>query len=331
MSFYSKKVYAALAFGELVRRFISGFQHKPQLFITGHCVGGLLAQIVTYTIKHCCLDALGRAVDLEAAEKNEFGINTFVFDAPPAFKTILRSVKAIENPLTERCFNMPIINFISDLELIKNNPHIGPHVGIIIALKDNKDLATPTKWRKISKVSVHALQRVKDIRFGKSRVVAEVVETQKISLSNFTKAEVLVLHVFPFLSSIDESWKQFIPEFKVCDRYIQTSKEATDFIPKFRFFVRQNMKKIHTVAQIIESFFTKAMWSSTIVRKNDCCEDLLLQDDIVKRFQNVPNGSIIGGFGTFNEQKFFRAYFRTQFQNYTASNFRCTPKIPRQK
>jgi ankyrin repeat protein len=124
---------SAFTFGEEVRKLISKFKCKPMLIITGHSLGGYLAQIITYTIIYCFVDEDGIVCSREEPS-DDFGIYTVVFDSPPAY-TQISSIDP-RNPVQFARFRLPITNVIYKVNAVNNTPLLGQHLGQVLAVKE---------------------------------------------------------------------------------------------------------------------------------------------------------------------------------------------------
>jgi len=129
------EVDSAFTFGEKVRELINEFKCKPMLLITGHSLGGYLAQIITYTITYCYADE-DKKVKSRDVPNDDFGIYTAVFDAPAAFTQIC-SIDP-HDPLDLKRLELPIVNFVKDVNLINSNSMVGPHLGLVVGIEDFK-------------------------------------------------------------------------------------------------------------------------------------------------------------------------------------------------
>lgn len=341
------EVNSAFTFAERVRRLISKFKQKPQIFITGHSLGGFLAQIATYTIRNCYyLDEDGKARKLLKPSEAEFGLNTFVFDAPAAFRQILRIAKAIEDPLTERCINLPINNYIVDANLINCNSKIGPHVGLIIKLKKKQHLSTPTRWQRLKNISVHGINNFKDVGDleNAKRILhlpsaeAEDFDVRHIPMVNFTIEEQEALHRIPFLILVDTPLNCFLSKYAFVKKSIKLFDEGVlpeCFIPKVRFYVSQNNHKIINSAQLVENENASTMSDLMKALSNEVEDlDFELNELIVKQISSLPSGSRIGGLETDQSQQLFARLLCNSTPDYYCvefSNFMKQDKTRREK
>lgn len=123
---------SAFTFAEKVRKLILKFKCKPLLLITGHSLGGYLAQIITYTITYCYVDDCGTIRSREEPSE-DFFIYTVVFDSPAAFKQIC-SIDP-HDPIKFERLILPITNFVFKINLVNSFRLIGPHLGQVLALK----------------------------------------------------------------------------------------------------------------------------------------------------------------------------------------------------
>jgi hypothetical protein len=125
----------AFTFGEKVRELILKFKCKPMLLITGHSLGGYLAQIITYTIIYCFVDK-DKTVKSRDEPSDDFGIYTVVFDSPPAY-TQISSIDP-RNPVQFARFRLPITNLIVKINAVNNTSSLGQHLGQVLAVKEFK-------------------------------------------------------------------------------------------------------------------------------------------------------------------------------------------------
>ena len=151
---------SAFTFGETVRKLINNFTCKPMLLITGHSLGGFLAQLITYTITYCYVDIDGEVRSREEPT-DDFGIYTIVFDSPAIYDHI-RSIDA-RDPIKSERFILPIINFVADVNLINTNSWIGKHLGIVLVIKDFNCTGEASKRERAANLPLHLLKTFENI------------------------------------------------------------------------------------------------------------------------------------------------------------------------
>jgi len=241
---------SAFTFGEKVRRLILKFKSQPQLLITGHSLGGYLAQMLTYTVKNCRVDdETGHVLKVEPPSWN-IHPHTVVFDSPPCFERIQKI--ANENPITIKSLWLDVRNFIKLPNPINSEKSLGKQMCSVVSVDGALE-----KPKLVSQVNSHFIANFADTDPLKWRQVVELanaetreLDARKIPLQTFECSEVELLPALPSLRVTHSSLYADLPEFRFLGDSVQVGEgvEMSTFVPYVRLLIRkhrEDLKKSH--------------------------------------------------------------------------------------
>jgi ankyrin repeat protein len=309
LNYKGGEINSAFTFGEKVRQLILKFKCKPMLLITGHSLGGYLAQIVTYTIKNFYLNE-ARTVCFRSEPSEDFGIYTMVFDSPAAYKQIC-SIHP-HDPLDMKRFNLPIVNFVNDVNLVNCNSWIGPHFGIVLSIKafDKTGTASITK-RAINVKKTHPLENFIDIEINQCEKVVHLAGRKTVKYEKncipsvfFLTKMFELLYVYAYEAQSCDELKKKLPEFKISKFCVILKDEkvsAEEFIPRAHLVLKQFKKDLESGKCYSRDAMFYAMCRADM--KEDA-HDFCLNDEWKEKVGNWEDGTEIGGFESEEEMRF---------------------------
>jgi ankyrin repeat protein len=295
---------ASVKFGDRVRLLVNEFKVRPQVLVTGQGGGGLLAQLVTYSMKNLCVDE-GEVKILE--EKDE-GVHahTVVFEAPPAFRAIEKLAK---EPLDQDALRLAITNYISDEKLIECCATEGPHVGRVVFLRNSTQvnheqvdlLSSEQILTNVGSLNLQCKNfNLNDLKVVQSFAEAELEEpNQSFPWFFFSKSESKLL-TSEDSKQVSEKNKE-VPSFNFRGtlNYVMPSEViAVEFLARLRFILSRENSNI---TQEVTDDLPK--------------DGYKLNLNMTNYFEALDTGSVLKGFNSVQEMEFFALLF----QNSTSS------------
>jgi ankyrin repeat protein len=305
---------SAFTFGEKVRELILKFKCKckPMLVITGHSLGGYLAQIMTYAMTYCYLDEKG-IVRSKKEPTDEFGIYTMVFDAPAVSNQIFSIDE--RNPLDPKRFVLPIINFVKDKNCVNRTG--GPHLGQVIAITGFQDLETQNWLEMIwnrDPLPTHGMINFKDTDNQLFRTVENFPGKRTVPYDKkvipaifFFIEDFESLYAYAYAAQMSVELKKMLPEFtisKSCVILKDENASAEEFIPRAHRFLslhKDELKSGKFNGKQIVNMAIYNMWRAEM-KKDD--HELSLHEDWITTVQEWGDGTKIGGFTSYEEMRF---------------------------
>lgn len=277
-----EEIDSAFTFGENVRKLISAFKSnkcKPMLLITGQSYGGFLAQVVTYTIIYF-YEEKGKVISRNKSS-DDFGIYTMVFDSPAVYKTLC-SIEP-RDPLDMKRFNLPIVNF-SKSSSISNKSHI--HLGHL---------------RDISEIN--------EVDNSMSKQDKETVNCKNSEIQSlfFSRKNFELLHKFLFLAPMCAELVDKLPTFTLSNSRIFLFDEKVspeEFIARAHHFLSQYKQQLNKGEFNGKQIFDMAvykMWKAEMLKQ---FHNFQFNENLKKDFQELKDGTRIGGFQSFEELRF---------------------------
>ncbi|XP_059490662.1 uncharacterized protein LOC132205570 [Neocloeon triangulifer] len=257
------EINSAFTFSERVRKLVAEFKSPVQLFITGHSLGGYLAQMTTYTIRHLRIN--NNIVCKNSESENLIYPHTVVFDSPPCFDRIKKIAQ--ENPVTIKSLWLDITNFVVDGNLINSFSKLGPHLGMVISLKDSNQLASPSLWSLIKNVGLHGIANFNDIKGKEMSQLIDISRAKAVNFDSkllpwfaFDEREIESIKTVPFLTLTDRKSFDELPKFNFENGNIRMeSSNACEFIPRLRSFLLRHREKFQTAVAEVQNHFDSLM------------------------------------------------------------------------
>jgi Lipase (class 3) len=232
---------AAFTLGEEVRQLMKTFQRPPQLIITGHSLGGFLAQIAAYTIANFYVED-GKVLK---AVRPHWGIHPHVviFDSPSSFNMITKI--SGENPRTVASIWMDVTNFMVEKNVVNKSWTQGVHIGTLIKINSKDDL---TLFTRIGNVIIpfytHVLSNFSKIDLDSAEKVLDFykMETQPFDATvvlcvAFSMEEWDLLKLAKCL--LQDELAQELPYFNLQADKLTLKVASDEFVLKARYFVHK--------------------------------------------------------------------------------------------
>jgi len=238
---------SAATLGTICRGIVERMRGRVQLIVTGHSLGGYLAQVAAFTAQNYRLvDNQFCRVDLNVDV--EIHPHTVVFDSPACVEKIVSST--LVNPITPECLRLDITNYIITLNGANTNgfDQSCRHIGRVIVLKKHGDFKT-RGWVSLlcRPLSDHSIEYFKNIKNADSSLVVELNNAETMPLDPtvvpsfaFSQREFEQLKTLPLIRHIHS---QIIgkTDYDIYADRIKVSRTDIDtFVPKMRHFLRKN-------------------------------------------------------------------------------------------
>jgi len=294
------EINSAFTFGEKIRKLIGRFKSKIQLFITGHSLGGYLAQMVTFTIKHVCIK---NGAAHKNDNQNEIHPHTVVFDSPPCFDRIKQIAQ--ENPVSIKSLWLDVTNYVIDRNAINAFSKLGPHIGTVITLRDVNELKSPTLWSMLKNVGLHGINNFNEISQNElskfvdiSRADAVPFDPKIIPWFAFSEWEIESLKAVPYLALTDKKVFDELSNFQFIGNSIKQtgSVRKGEFIPQARYFLTKHREKFKGASKEVQKHFDSMMkeaWKLLYDSPNEISYSL--RDDLTESIKSYPDGAVISG------------------------------------
>jgi ankyrin repeat protein len=293
----------AFTFGEKVRRLLLEFKGRMQLLITGHSLGGYIAQMITYTIKNVCIRN-GKAVRYT---NKSFPIHphTEVFDAPPCYSRLVHISQ--ENPVSIDSVWLDITNYVICPNLVNGLKLLGFHLGQVICLSFPGDIErNPSTWSLVKNTSMHSLKNFEGIDTKNYSKVVDFLnmettpyEENVIPWFSFAKSELECLKNLTFLRAMDRQEFGELGDFKINDGsiHLQRGQNVRNFLPKARKFVRNKYAILMNAEDIIQSrFLDRSERMNVINRVEVDGVTTKIDDRTLESIAEWPSRTILNGF-----------------------------------
>jgi NACHT domain len=296
------EINCAFTLGEKVRVLITKFKCKPILMITGHSLGGYLAQIVTYTIINYYVDKYG-SVRYRNKLNDEFGIYTVVFDSPPASRLICSLDP--HDPIEMERLNLPITNFVANINFVNSSPFTGPHLGQVLAIQDFECLEKRSCWKIIKD---HVIKKFESFdprnccKVNNRSMRTLKYDTKSIPSNFFSAKNFERLKKYTFLTMVHPSFANLLPTFTISNSCIYLDDEkmsVEEFIPKANQFLSQFNDQLDR--DVTGSIDIYKRWEADTIKD---AHEFRLNEEWKQTLQNWKNGARIGGFESVTEMGF---------------------------
>lgn len=280
---------AAFTVGEEVRKLANKFKRRPQIIITGHSLGGFLAQIAAYTIANLYVE---NGEVLKVARPH-WGVHphVVVFDSPSCFNTITRI--SGENPRTVASVWMDVTNFMIERNVVNRSWYQGVHIGLLIRVKTSENLRSMNGWnlfhahelKFFSKVDLSSAESVIDI----TKNVKRPFDATEVPCFAFSMDEWDLLKTAKCL--LHDEVTNNLPGFSFDFHTIRLVEVDAEFVLKARRFVAQNRKKLNPHAIYLKQL--KRGLDFEIHASSPCQEKYFLDEHILEEVASWPNGSCV--------------------------------------
>lgn len=248
---------SAATVGAKARRILEQFHGRVHLIITGHSLGGYLAQLAAFAAQNLCIEN-GKFQTVDLDKCIEIYSHTVVFDSPPAADRIMQStfgnpIKSIEN------LRLDVTNYIKSANIINFYSATARHLGELIFVED--DDSNVLRFLNCLQMK-HALRHFETVDTAKKysvtdlcNLITEPLDESIIPSMTFSKREFEELQVLPLLKVIHSTIIAKQINFNICNNFVKVFDEKADsFVPRMRLFLLENRKLLKDHVQQIDGF-----------------------------------------------------------------------------
>lgn len=250
----NKHCNSAATVGAIAREFLEQFHGRMHLIITGHSLGGYLAQLAAFAAQNLhIVDGEFKTVDPDKCI--EIYPHTVVFDSPAAAERILQST--FVNPVSIESLRLDVTNYIKCGNMVNHYSEQTRHLGRMIYVKS--DSLNPLKfnyWR--MNHSIHLFGSVdcddKCEVVDLNNLITEPLDEFSIPSMAFSKNEYDALQILPVLKTFPSKTELKL-NFNLNRDSIQIFNEKPDiFVPRMRLFLLNNKELLKDYVKKIRNF-----------------------------------------------------------------------------
>jgi Lipase (class 3) len=247
---------SAATVGALIRDILEPFHGRVHLIITGHSLGGYLAQLAAFAAKNLrIVDGKFQSVDHENCV--EIYPHTVVFDSPAATERILQSTFA--NPINIESLRLDVTNYVKCGNIANNLLKTTRHLGRVIFVKNDESKQLKFSYSiPIAKHTIDLFESIDDDQkfevVDLNNRITEPLDESFISSLAFSKKEYTALQILPLLKTLPTKTELYL-NYNLCGDSVRIFNEnPKSFVPRMRLFLLENSELLKHPVQKIKKF-----------------------------------------------------------------------------
>jgi len=299
---------SAATLGAVSRALVERLCGSVQLIITGHSLGGFLAQVAAFAAQNFRLvDGSFCRVDFQV--DMDVHPHTVAFDSPPCVEKILSST--LINPISPECLRLDVTNYIIDMTKVNFFDESRRHLGRVIVLKKHGDFkirGDVNSW--CTTYTNHIIAHFSNIETADKCVVIELnnaktepLDSSVVPFFAFSQKEYEQLKILPLLRHVHAKVIAQLNYEVYADRIKVSDEEIDSFVPRMRQFLRKNGELLEDHVRQVEdyqSLIIKELWNLTHQDFQDV--DLELNEEIIKALTESERDVTIKNDTSFREK-----------------------------